>query len=493
MSKPKQEFFSSRLGIVLSMIGVAVGAGNIWRFSRIVAQNGGGSFVVAWVIFLFIWSIPLIIAEIALGKKARKAPIGALAKIGGRKMGWMGAFVAVVATGIMCYYSVIVGWGLRYFFYGVSGTLAKTEDFHSLWTNFSTSAQPLIFHILTLVVGCFIILKGVVRGIERTNKILIPILLLIIFIIFVRALTLPGAMGGIKYFYTPVWSDLLNYRIWIEALTQNAWDTGAGWGLLLVYAGYMHRRESVVVNGCLTAFSNNAVSLIMGMTIFATVFALESDFGIQQLISGEGSTQVGIAFIFLPKLFNQLPGGPLVHSSFASLFFLAFYFAALSSTISMIQLTSQTIAELGVEKKSAILFTGILALLVGIPSAISITFLENQDTVWGLGLLLSGLFIAISVISYGVNRFREDAINISKQDFKIKKFYNAFIMCVIPAQAIVLISWFFYHIICCVDSEGWWNPLRPFSAGTIIMQWGVCITVFIVFNKWLVKKTLKKY
>src|SRR4029079_16512958 len=143
----KKEFFTSRFGFVLSLMGVAVGAGNIWRFSRVVAQNGGGSFIIPWVIFRFIWSIPLMIAQIAMGKLTRKGPIGALALTAGKKFGWMGAFVAMVATGILFYYSVVVGWGFSYFFYSLSGHLTATTDHHALWLNYSTSFWPIVSHL----------------------------------------------------------------------------------------------------------------------------------------------------------------------------------------------------------------------------------------------------------------------------------------------------------------------------------------------------------
>lgn len=489
MSQKKREYFTSRWGFILSMMGVAIGAGNIWRFSRVVAQNGGGSFIIPWVIFLFIWSIPLIIAEIAMGKLTRKAPIGALAKTAGPRFGWMGAFIALVSTGILFYYSVVVGWGFSYFAYSITGKIQQTTNYHTLWNSYSHSFLPLVFHFLAISLGCFIIYRGVVNGIEKSNKILMPMLFVMIILIGVRAVTLPGSWAGIEYLFTPRLSDLMNYRVWIEALTQNAWDTGAGWGLLLVYAGYAQRKESITINGCLTAFSNNAVSLLMGVAIFSTIFALEQQQGIQQLIRGEGATNTGLTFIYLPQLIHRLPGNFFIHAAFAATFFLAFSFAALSSMISMVQLTTQTIQELGVPKKWAIGLTGGLAFLLGTPSALNMAFFENQDWVWGLGLIVSGLFISFGVIRYGVNRYRENVINTSPQDFKLGRFYNGMIKVLIPAQALILIGWYFYQSITSLDSE-WWNPFRVYSAGTILFQWGLALLVFFLLNRWMVKKTL---
>ena len=470
------------------MMGIAVGAGNIWRFSRVVAQNGGGSFIIPWVIFLFIWSIPLIISEIALGKLFRKAPIGMLAKTAGPKFGWMGAFIALVTSGILFYYSVVVGWGVRYFFFSISGALSQTTDHHALWHGYTNSFQPLFTHFIAVLVGSFIIYKGVTKGIERSNKFLVPTLIVIIIIIAIRALTLPGAWNGIVYFFTPNFADLLNYRIWIEALTQNAWDTGAGWGLMLVYAGYTHKKDSVTVNGCLTAFSNNALSIVMGITIFATAFSLEHQWGIQSLISGEGSTNTGLTFIYLPKLFYELPGGPGVHATFSAIFFLAFSFAALSSMISMLQLAAQVFSELGLFRNGAILLAGALAFILGAPSALSMKFFENQDWVWSIGLIVNGLFVSFAVICYGANRLRKEVINASPGDFKLGKIYTIAIKILVPAQGIILISWYFYQSIMQAETS-WWDPFHVYSVGTILLQWGIALITFFILNKWMVKRS----
>ncbi len=473
------------------MLGVAIGAGNIWRFSRIVAQNGGGSFIIPWVIFLFLWSIPLIISEIGLGKLIRRAPIGTLAQTAGPSFGWMGAFIALVTTGILFYYSVVVGWGARYFLYSITGNLTSVQDHHLMWQNFIESFQPLYFHFGSVILGCLVIYKGITKGIEWSNKILMPTLFCIIIIIAIRALTLPGAWEGVSYLFTPHFEDLLDYRVWLEALTQNAWDTGSGWGLLLVYAGYAQPKESVTVNGSLAALGNNTISLIMGIIIFATAFALERQAGMQELISGEGSTNIGLTFIYLPTLFGALPGGAVIHTIFSSIFFLGFVFAAISSMISMLQLTSQIFNEMGMSRKWAIVLTGALALALGAPSALSMSFFENQDWVWSVGLIVNGLFIAFGIIRFGINRFREKAINSSPHDFKLGKFYNWFIGGLIPAQALILIGWYFYQSFMEMQ-QNWWNPLEPSSLGSLILQWGVALIVLICLNKKMVKKTLKE-
>jgi len=241
----QQEFFSSRWALIIATLGIAVGTGNIWRFSRIVAQNGGGSFLIPWVIFLLIWSVPLIIAEFAIGKYARLGPIGAISKTAGKKFTWMGAFIVLVTTAIMFYYSVVAGWCLKYFISSITGNIFSTNNHFAYWENFASSYQPLLFHFLSMAFVAYVVYNGVTKGIERVTKIMVPSLLIILLILFVRAVTLPGAFEGIKYFFTPHLKIILDYKVWLNALTQNAWDTGAGWGLILTYAVYMRKKEDI--------------------------------------------------------------------------------------------------------------------------------------------------------------------------------------------------------------------------------------------------------
>lgn len=487
-----KELFTSRWGMILAVIGIAVGTGNIWRFSRIAAQNGGGSFLIPWILFLFIWSIPLIIAEFAIGKSTRYGTIGSMAKLAGSKFAWMGAFIGFVATAIMFYYSVVTGWCIKYLTTAISGTLVSTQDHIALWDSFTGSSEPLLFHLFAMGIGGFVIYRGVVAGIERTNRLLIPSLLVILIILAIRAVTLPGAWEGIAYLFTPSLETLLDYRVWLAALTQNAWDTGAGWGLILTYACYARQKEDISLNAALTAFGNNSVSLLAGITIFSTVFALAPGEGIRELISGQGSTNTGLAFIFLPQLFGKMPGGPLVQTFFSTIFFLGLAFAAITSLISMIELAVRTFEDMGLERKRAIFFVVTLGFVLGIPSALSMTFFENQDWVWGIALMISGGFIAFGIIKHGADKFRKEAINGSGSDIKIGKWYNILITWIIPAEVILLIGWWFYLAITSFDVDGWWNPFHTYSVGTCLLQWGIIMATFIILNRWMVRKIFGK-
>lgn len=479
----QQEFFTSRWGLILSTLGIAVGTGNIWRFSRIVAQNGGGSFLIPWVIFLLFWSIPLIIAEFAIGKSTRLGPVGAISKTAGKKFGWMGAFIALVSTAIMFYYSVVTGWCFYYFSSAISGNLFNTSSHLEYWNQFSTSNLPVLFHALAIGIGSFVIYRGVVKGVEKTSKILVSSLVIILLILFIRAITLPNAIEGIKYFFTPQKEFLLDYKVWLNALTQNAWDTGAGWGLILVYATYMKTKEDIPVNAALIGFGNNSISLIAGITIFSTVFALSSVDAMTQ-ISQSGPANTGLTFIYLPILFSKISESILLNSVFAVMFFLALSFAALSSLISLIELTTRVLIDYGMTRKKAVWLVAGAGFLLGLPSAINLDFFTNQDWVWGVGLILSGAFIAFAINKFGVDKFRNEIINTSASDLKIGKWYNIFMKYLIPFQAIILLVWWLASSV--TWDPQWWNPFHAENAGTCLFQWGIFLTVFYLFNKKIV-------
>ncbi|MEL6613629.1 MAG: sodium-dependent transporter, partial [Bacteroidota bacterium] len=351
--------FASRWGLILSVLGIAVGTGNIWRFPRIAATNAGdggaGAFLVAWLVFLLAWSLPLIIAEYALGQRARRGVVGTFASLAGGKVAWLGAFVAFVAAAIMCYYSVVAGWCAYYVATSTASGLPVTQEASlAAWEGFQDGLWPVVLHGGMMTLGVLAV-RGGVRGIEKANKLLVPTLLVIVLIAVARAVTLPGAGEGIAFLFTPDWGTLANPAVWLDALTQNAWDTGAGWGLILTYAAYMRREDGVVRNAVLTGVGNNTVSLLAGTMIFGIAFATlgaagQSQVEILELMQQGNDRSTGLTFIWMPALFASMPlGKPL-----AVLFFLALSFAALSSLLSMIELSTRVFVDFGIDRKTAV-------------------------------------------------------------------------------------------------------------------------------------------
>jgi len=277
--------------MLLAMLGMAVGTGNIWRFPRIAASNGGGSFLVAWAVFLLLWSVPLLILEFGMGKGTRRGLIGAFAKTLGPKFGWLGAWVAFVAIAIMFYYSVVMGWTIRFFIATLTREIPSAEP-GALWDAYAGTNGAVLTHGVAMALGVIVVSRGV-KGIETAARILIPSLVILVIVLAIKALTLPGASEGLAFLFTPHLSDLTNYRIWLEALTQNAWDTGAGWGLVLCYAIYMRKNEDTALNAFVIGFGNNSMSLLAGIAVLCTVFSIMPDAATQ--ITGAGNEGLTLA------------------------------------------------------------------------------------------------------------------------------------------------------------------------------------------------------
>jgi NSS family neurotransmitter:Na+ symporter len=470
----RAEEFSSRWGLILATLGMAVGTGNIWRFPRVVATNGGGSFLVAWVVFLLLWSVPLMIVEFAFGKRARRGTVGAFADLAGGRSAWMGGWVALTATAIMFYYSVVSGWCLRYLWAALSGELGRRTS-EELWQGYAGSGGAVVTHVVALGLAFAVVWFGV-RGIERVAKVLIPTLALLVVVLAVRAVTLPGAERGLAFLFTPDWPALGHARIWIEALTQNAWDTGAGWGLLLTYAIYMRRREDVPLNAFLVGFGNNSVSLLAGIMVLCTIFAIEPAASAQ--IVGAGNE--GLTFVWMPQLFARMPAGGV----FMTLFFLALSFAALTSLISMLELATRVLMDFGVERRRALGLVAGAGFLFGMPSALSLAVFANQDWVWGLGLIVSGLLFALGARRFGVERLRREVVDADGCDLQVGRWWDFVVGVLVPVEAVALLAWWLWQA-GGRDVRAWLDPLASFNAGTVLAQWSVALAALLLANRWL--------
>ena len=467
---------------MLAMLGMAVGTGNIWRFPRVAATNGGGSFLIAWAIFLLVWSVPLMMVEFAMGKQARQGPIGAFVKLVGPKFAWMGAWVAWTATAIMFYYTVVMAWTIRYTWASLSGELSGAEP-QALWESFSYSAGVLPLHALAMGLGVWVVARGV-RGIEATARWLMPALLIMIVVLSIRAITLPGAIEGFNFLFTPTVEGLTDYRVWLEALTQNAWDTGAGWGLIIAYAIYMKENEDNALNSFMLGFGNNAISLLAGIMVLCTVFAIMPNAADE--IVGAGNE--GLTFIWVPQLFNHMPLGRV----FMFIFFLALVVAAWNSLVSMIELAVRVLVDLGATRRTGLWVVGVGGFLLGVPSALSADVFANQDWVWGVGLMLSGLFFAVAVLRYGVTKFRTTLINTPDADIHVGAWWD-WAMRFVVVQAVILMMWWLY------TGGGVRELLRgDFSAGlsvfgvvNTLLQWAVALAVFIAANRWMANRVAR--
>jgi len=485
-----KEMFTSRWGLLLAAIGMAVGTGNIWRFPRVVAQNGGGAFLIPWIVFLLIWSIPLLMVETAMGRHARKGTIGAFGKLMGPNYCWLGAFVGFCSMAIMFYYSVVAGWCFKYLSGALGGGLLEQSG-DQYWASFqATGWESVLFHFVAMSVAGAIVYRGVIDGIEKASKVLIPLLFVLLIGGTLRAVTLPGATAGLNFLFNPDLSQLLDYRIWLEGLTQSAWSTGAGYGLLLSYAVYTSKRDDIVLNSMTIGFGNNSASLLAGIMVICSVFALApADPGAPpagELLQLGGPGNTALSFLWIPALFQQMPFGRLS----LILFFVALVVAAISSLIAMIELGTRIFMDAGMSRHNAVKFVVAGGFLLGLPSALSIQFLMNQDNVWGIGLMVSGFLFAVAVNKFGVRRFREELIEPARNDIPVGRWFDILFKWVIPAEFLVMITWWLYQAT--ISDPQWWNPVAVFNLGTCLFQWGVAFILFRIFNGRMAAATLSE-
>ncbi len=486
----KHEAFTSRWALLLAALGMAVGTGNIWRFPRILANQGGGAFLIPWLIFLFLWAIPLLMVEMAMGRHARKGVIGAFGRLMGRQASWMGAWVAWCTMAITFYYSVVAGWCVKYLIAAARGQL-NGVDGTAYWEGFQVTLwEPVAFHFVAMGACGFIVYRGVVAGIEKASKVLIPALFVLLAVAAVRALTLPaapgaaGPMAGVEFIFNPNWSDLLNYEIWLQALTQSAWSTGAGWGLMVTYAVYSHKKDDIVGSAMTIGLGNNSASMLAALAIIPTVFAILPASEARTVLMDSGPASTGLSFIWVPQLFSSIPGGQF----FMTLFFLALVVAAFSSLVAMLELGVRIFMDFGMSRHKSVLAVVGGSFVLGIPSAINLSFFSNQDAVWGIGLMVSGFFFAIAARKFGVARFREELIEPANNDIAPGRWFDFAVKVLIPLQFTVLIVWWLYQA--ATSGEAWWNPFGVFTLGTCLFQWAVVLLIFYLANDRMAVATL---
>lgn len=491
-----KEHFSSRWGIVLAALGMAIGAGNLWRFPRLAGQYGG-SFILLWILFLFIWSIPLLLSEFAIGKKYRRGVIGSFASFAGRRYTWMGFFITVCTLGIAFYYSVVTAWAFRYFAFSLENVFASVplatlieqnpQYLDEFWHSISNgSYTTVIIYIAVVFIAAFVLIRGVKNGLEKANKLLIPSLFVLLVVIVFVSLSMEGGVKGLEYMYAIDWNDFSNPTIWIEALSQSAWSTGAGWGLLLTLSAFSRSEEDITLNTLIGAFGNNTASLLAGMAILPAVFALSPTEA--EAITYLQKGNQALTFTIIPMLFANVPGGAVL----SVIFFLALFVAAFSSLLPMLELFLQNVADLHLSKRVTLLVVILCFIVLGFPSAWSLSFFSNQDWVWGVGLIVTGFFILIAVALRNPAAFKEKLID-SNSDLKLSTSYFQAAIYLNVCIACMLIYWWLSRDFSAtwLDADGRWALFETYSNASTITQWSAVIALGVLLNGFLYRKFAK--
>lgn len=384
-----REQWGSRFGYLMAVVGAMVGAGNIWRMPYVTGENGGGAFLIAYFLLLYLIAVPGLMGETSLGRYTRQGLLGTFRQLFGRnRMVGLGLVILIFNIVLMSYYSSIVGWSLYYAFHALIGTFSQQDfDTAALWSAFNQNKLLNVgMHTLAMGIVSVILLFGIKGGIERMAKWMMPVLTIALVAIAIRGLTLPGAVAGLEFSFSPNWEYLMRGETWLAALGQALFSTGLGWGIALTYGSYLGRNDDIPLGGGIfTAVGNTSFGLLAVFAVFPIVFA----FGISPTSGAE------LAFVALAKAFGGMSAGYL----WSLLFFMGFLFANLTTAIAITEVGVTTYQEeRKVPRQKAVLIMCAIIWVLGIPSALDSSILGYLDFVVGnWGLPLATFIIMLSI------------------------------------------------------------------------------------------------
>ncbi len=386
--------FASKLGLVAAAAGSSVGLGNVWRFPSQAADGGGALFIFLYIGCILFFGIPLMMGEFIIGRSGRANPSGSFQKLApGTSWKWVGRLGILTGFLIMGFYMVVCGWTMEYIVQSVSGQLMAADNFAD---NFSTLLQnptrQIVWMLFFTLLTAFFILSGVKKGIEQSAKILMPVLFLILLVLGIRSVTLSGSSEGLAFLFKPNMESVKS-TTFLDAMGQAFFSLSIGMGCMTTYGSYFRDDSNLRKTAVQVSLLDTLVAVLAGIVIFPAAFALTQtpDTIVSSLVAGGP----GLLFITIPELFNHLPFSSL----WAALFFVLLAIAALTSTISLMEVvTSYLHEEFDMLRRNAVTFVSMGVAVLGVVSSISPKFFDILDyTTAKIMLPLGGLFISIFV------------------------------------------------------------------------------------------------
>ena len=375
---PSRGMWSSRAGFILAAAGSAVGLGNIWGFPTQVGQGGGAAFVLVYLVCIFLICAPIMAGEIGLGRRTRLSPVGSFAALAPGTYWWLVGGLGVLAgVGILSFYSVIAGWAVAYVWFVATGAVTGSPDdigrFFAEFTGNGVVSSALALFVIATTAA--VLLGGVRSGIERVTKALMPLLVLLLIALALRAVTLPGAGAGLAYYLSPDLSQLADIRVFTSALGQAFFSLSLGMGCILTYGSYFPRQDGIASSALWIVALDTSIALLAGFIIFPVGFSIA---GFDPTTGGPG-----LIFTVLPRLFSELPGGQL----FGGGFFLLLSVAALTSTISLLEVpVSHCVDAMGWSRARAVGAITAVVSVLALPSALGNGAVAVFTSVPGLGI-----------------------------------------------------------------------------------------------------------
>ncbi|MBS6575941.1 sodium-dependent transporter [Parabacteroides goldsteinii] len=373
MANKDRVTFGSKIGVILATVGCAVGLGSIWRFPYMVGSNGGGAFLLVFMICTVLLGLPIMITEFFIGRHSRRNAAGAFKELApGTQWSLIGYNGVLAAFLILGFYSVVSGWTLEYIWQAMTGSLSgkTTAEFTTEFEAFSSSAlRPIGWTIAFIAITHFIIVSGVEKGIERASKIMMPALFLILLVLCIRSITLPGVNEGLSFLFKPDFEKITSSVI-LSAMGQTFFSLSIGMGCLITYSSYFGKDTNLQLTAIQVTVLNTFVALLAGIMVFPAVFS----FGIEPTAGPE------LVFITLPNIFEQLPFGNI----WSFIFFILLALAALTSTISLHEVaTAYVHEEYHMTRKKAAWIVSAGVAVIGALASLSFGLLKEY-TIGGL-------------------------------------------------------------------------------------------------------------
>ena len=484
MSAPEsnvRENWSARSGFIFAAVGSAIGLGNIWRFPYVAYENGGGAFLLPYLIALVTAGLPLLFLDYIVGHKYRRSAPLSYKQISPKAevIGWWQVMVCLF---IGAYYASVLAWAASYVYFSFGQKWqADPENFFTnqfLQSSAAGLSLDIIPHLFFPIVAMWmivltILLLGIKRGIEWSNKIFIPLLIGLFLILVVQAVRLPGAMNGLDAFFTPNWHAMTNYKVWLAAYGHIFFSLSVGFGIMVTYASYLGKKANLTASGLVVGLANSSFELLAGIGVFAALGFMAQVQGVPVADVVKGG--IGLAFIVFPKLISSLGDGG---DWFGFLFFSCLVFAGITSLVSVMEVAISAIADkTGCQRKTAVLSVGggtavVSTLLFSTASAMTLVdimdhFVNNIGVV--LGALMSIILVGW-IIRHKLNEFTQHVNAVSS--IKLGKLWQVLLMVVTPLSLIVALGF----TVSALFKEGYGDYSTRM---TLIFGWGSVLCCLI--------------
>lgn len=484
-----RENWSSRSGFIIAAVGSAVGLGNIWRFPYVAYENGGGAFLIPYLLALITAGLPLLFLDYAVGHKNNTSPPKAYRKLfrGGETLGWWQVCVCII---IGLYYASVLTWAGSYIYFSIGQMWGNEPEAFFFKTYLQTTDANyfdlrFVSHIFWPLAGIWaltliILYGGVKKGVELANKIFMPLLFVLFTVLVIQSLRLPGAVEGLNAFFTPNWSAMMDYKVWLAAYGHTFFSLSVGFGIMVTYASYLKPKTDLTGSGLIVGFANASTEILAGIGIFAALgfMAHTAQTNVQDVVSGG----IGLAFIAFPKIISSLGTGA---DLFGILFFASLFVAGISSMVSILEVPIAAMQDkLKWGRKKAVSIVGGGSALISIALFSSVNSIKLVDIVDhfinNIGIIGGALLSIIAVAWFKRSALMELRDHINQiSTIQLGKGWNFTLTVITSLILLVTLVLTIYHLL----TEGYGDYSLSMQ---MIFGWGsviFCAAIAVVLAK----------